>query len=84
MKEIFCNLILLSVLLVTAHLQKMKNPEDPLPGGRIIILKSGQRELKTWIGEYGGKKDLSCSYPASFMLKKKVFWFCFSIFIATI
>lgn len=63
MKEIFCNLILLSVLLVTAHSQKLKNPEDPLPGGVVIILKSGQREFETWMREYGGKKVLSCSYP---------------------
>lgn len=48
----------------------MKNPEDPIAGGRIIVLKQGKRAFDTWIREFSGKKVLSCSYPLSFTLKK--------------
>ncbi len=44
----------------------MKDPADPLAGGRVIVLKQGQRQFDTWIRESGGKKVLPCSYPASF------------------
>lgn len=45
----------------------MKNEEDPLAGGRVILLKQGKRAFDTWIREYNGKKVLSCSYPFSFV-----------------
>jgi predicted phosphodiesterase len=45
----------------------MKSPEDPLAGGRVIVLKEGKREFNTWIRESNGQKVLSCSYPASFL-----------------
>ena len=45
----------------------MKDPEDPIAGGRIIVLKQGKRQFETWIRENGGKKVLPCSYPGSFV-----------------
>jgi len=45
----------------------MKNPEDPLAGGRVIVLKQGKRKFDTWIREFNGNKVLECSYPASFI-----------------
>ena len=44
----------------------MKDVEDPVAGGRIIILKEGKREFDTWIREFNGNKVLPCSYPSSF------------------
>jgi hypothetical protein len=44
----------------------MKDKEDPLAGGRVIVLKEGKRQFDTWIREKGGEKVLPCSYPASF------------------
>lgn len=46
--------------------KKMKSADDPVHGGRVIVLKSGKHEFDTWIREYDGKKVLECSYPASF------------------
>lgn len=45
----------------------MKSPEDPLAGGRVIVLKEGKREFETWIRESNGKKVLPCSFPSSFV-----------------
>jgi hypothetical protein len=45
----------------------MKDPADPLAGGRVIVLKEGKRQFDTWIRESGGRKVLPCSYPASFI-----------------
>ena len=50
--------------------KKMKDPEDPLAGSRVILLKEGKREFDTWIREAGGKKVLACTYPDSFAVKK--------------
>lgn len=45
----------------------MRNPEeDPLAGGRVIVLKEGQRLFKTWIRDMNGKQELDCSWPDSF------------------
>ncbi len=44
----------------------MKNKEDPLAGGRVIVLKLGKREFDTWIREFGGNKVLQCTFPTSF------------------
>jgi predicted phosphodiesterase len=40
--------------------------KDPAPGGRVIVLKEGQRQFDTWIRERGGKKVLECRWPDSF------------------
>ncbi len=48
----------------------MKNPEeDPLAGGRVIVLKEGQRQFVTWIRDMNGKKEWECSWPESFSKK---------------
>ncbi|MCE1197361.1 MAG: metallophosphoesterase family protein [Marinilabiliales bacterium] len=47
----------------------MKSPEDPLAGGRILVLHEGKREFDTWIRDKNGDKVLSTSFPA--MLQKK-------------
>lgn len=45
----------------------MRNPdEDPLAGGRVIVLKEGQRKFKTWIRDMNGKRELDCTWPDSF------------------
>jgi len=45
----------------------MRNPkEDPLAGGRIIVLKEGERKFETWIRDMDGKRELDCSWPDSF------------------
>jgi len=49
----------------------MKDPEDPLAGGRVIVLKEGKREFDTWIRDLNGNKVLECSYPESFKEEKK-------------
>jgi predicted phosphodiesterase len=50
----------------------MKNPqEDPLAGGRVIVLKEGQREFDTWIRDMNGKKELFCNFPKSFQTSDK-------------
>jgi hypothetical protein len=46
--------------------KQMKDPSDPLPGGRVIVLKQGKHEFNTWIREFGKKKVQECNYPASF------------------
>jgi len=62
-----CNNIALAYGRVT---KKMRDPADPLAGGRVIVLKEGRREFDTWIREGGGKKVLACTYPGSFGVKK--------------
>ena len=62
-----CNNIALAYGRVT---KKMRDPADPLAGGRVIVLKEGRREFDTWIREGGGKKVLACTYPDSFAVKK--------------
>jgi hypothetical protein len=44
----------------------MGDPEDPLAGGRVIVLKEGQRSFDTWIRQIDGKKVLPCTWPDSF------------------
>lgn len=49
----------------------MKNPdEDPLAGGRIIVLKEGRRTFDTWIRDMDGKRKLDCTWPDSFNKKE--------------
>jgi len=48
----------------------MRNPkEDPLAGGRVIVLKEGQRKFETWIRDMNGKRELDCTWPDSFAKK---------------
>ncbi len=45
----------------------MRNPkEDPLAGGRVIVLKEGERTFDTWIRNMNGGRELDCSWPTSF------------------
>lgn len=44
----------------------MKDPEDPVAGGRVIQLTEGKRQFETWIRQHDGKKLLSCTYPGYF------------------
>lgn len=45
----------------------MRDPEeDPLAGGRVIVLKEGQRQFDTWIRDMNGIRELDCSWPNSF------------------
>jgi hypothetical protein len=48
-----------------------KDPIDPGPGGRVIVLKEGKREFDTWIREANGNKVLECKYPGSFITFEK-------------
>lgn len=48
-----------------------KDPIDPGPGGRVIVLKEGKREFDTWIREASGNKVLECKYPESFITFEK-------------
>ncbi len=48
----------------------MPNPaEDPLAGGRVIVLKEGRRKFDTWIRDMNGIKELECTFPDSFKAK---------------
>ncbi|RKD90362.1 metallophosphoesterase family protein [Mangrovibacterium diazotrophicum] len=49
---------------VTKPREKRK---QPIPGGRMIVLKEGQRAFDTWIRDVNGKKVYECKYPASFV-----------------
>ncbi len=49
----------------------MRESDDPKAGGRVIILKEGERKFDTWIREGNGSKVLECSFPDSFDRKKK-------------
>ena len=44
----------------------MGDPEDPKAGGRVIVLKEGERKFDTWIREANGDKVLECTFPDSF------------------
>lgn len=48
----------------------MREPDDPKAGGRIIILKEGERKFDTWIREGDNSKVLECSFPESFKKEK--------------
>lgn len=48
----------------------MREPDDPKAGGRIIILKEGERKFDTWIREGDNSKVLECSFPESFNKEK--------------
>jgi len=50
--------------------KKMRNPEDPAAGARVIVLKEGERKFVTWIREGDGNKVLECVYPDSFSKTK--------------
>jgi hypothetical protein len=44
----------------------MRGAEDPLAGGRVIVLKEDARSFDTWIRDMHGKKELECNWPESF------------------
>lgn len=44
----------------------MGDPADPKAGGRVIMMKEGERKFDTWIREGNGNKVLECSFPGSF------------------
>lgn len=44
----------------------MREPDDPKAGGRVIILKEGERKFDTWIREGNNSKVLECPFPESF------------------
>lgn len=44
----------------------MRGRRDPLAGGRVIVLKEGERSFDTWIRDLNGKKEFECSWPGSF------------------
>ncbi len=46
--------------------KKMSEPEDPLAGARVIVLKEGKREFDTWIRDLNGDKVQESNYPESF------------------
>lgn len=49
----------------------MRDPEeDPLAGGRVIVLKAGLRTFDTWIRDMNGKRELACTWPDSFKAAK--------------
>jgi len=50
----------------------MREADDPKAGGRIILLKEGERKFDTWIREGNGNKVLECSFPGSFSKIKKL------------
>ncbi len=50
----------------------MRNPEeDPLAGGRVIVLKEEERTFDTWIRNMDGDKELNCTWPDSFYSKSE-------------
>lgn len=49
----------------------MADADDPKAGGRVILLKEGERKFDTWIREANGNKVLECKYPGSFVQVKK-------------
>ena len=44
----------------------MRSVEDPLAGGRVIVLTEGKHQFDTWIRDLNGKKELECRWPDSF------------------
>ncbi|RLD36372.1 MAG: phosphohydrolase [Bacteroidetes bacterium] len=52
--------------------KEMRNPaEDPIAGGRVIVLKEGKRQFNTWIRNLNGKQELNCTWPDSFTSENK-------------
>jgi hypothetical protein len=45
----------------------MGSEEDPLAGGRVIVLTEGKRQFDTWIRDLNGKKELECNWPDYFI-----------------
>ncbi|NOR74816.1 MAG: hypothetical protein GQ525_06620 [Draconibacterium sp.] len=44
----------------------MRGRRDPKAGGRVIVIKEGERSFETWIRDLKGNKELECSWPGSF------------------
>ena len=45
--------------------------KHPVAGGRVIVLKEGQRVFDTWIRDVKGRKVFECNFPNSFETKNK-------------
>ena len=62
-----------NIALVFGRVTKvMRNPEeDPLAGGRVIVLKEEERTFDTWIRNMDGDKELNCTWPDSFYSKSE-------------
>ncbi|MDP4283628.1 MAG: metallophosphoesterase family protein [Bacteroidota bacterium] len=58
-----------NIALAYGRASKIVRQDDPVSGGRVIVLKEGKREFETWIREKGGAKLLDCTYPKSFEVK---------------
>lgn len=54
------------IALAYGRASKLVRQDDPVLGGRMIVLKEGKREFETWIREKGGDRVWDCTYPDSF------------------
>ncbi len=54
------------IALAYGRASKTRNQKKPALGGRVIVLKEGQRSFDTWIREGNGKKMQECTFPGSF------------------
>lgn len=55
-----------NIALAYGRATKSTRQDNPVAGGRIIVLKEGQRQFDTWIRNRNGEKELECHWPASF------------------
>jgi len=58
-----------NIALAYGRASKLVRQENPMLGGRVIVLKEGERKFDTWIREKDGKKVQVCSFPDSFVVK---------------
>ncbi len=54
------------IVLAYGRTSKLRNQKKPPLGGRVIVLKEGQRKFDTWIREIDGEKVLQATWPDSF------------------
>lgn len=55
-----------NIALAYGRASKLIRQDNPVLGGRVIVLKEGKRQFDTWIREKGGAKVWDCTYPDSF------------------
>lgn len=60
-----------NIALAYGRASKTRNQNRPSLGGRVIVLKEGQRKFDTWIRDLYGKKELECNWPDSFYKVQK-------------
>jgi len=58
-----------NIALAYGRASKSTRQEKPIGGGRVIVLKEGQRQFDTWIRNRNGEKEYECHWPASFTPK---------------